>query len=349
MSARKLFVITCVVLVLLGLAVFKKTAEKAGEAAARKAEQSSLEVVTENIPEAFVSRMLIYKGFDETDRIDLRKDAGGAWSVEDHFGVRAQAQAVKGLLDRLSNLRGELRANSKGVFEDFQIQDSEALHIVVEAEGGKVILHLLVSFLKADWDTNFVRLYDSDKVVHVHSNIMFSLGLFGKEMKLDYKQFAFMGLAEFDSADVERMTIVGAGQMIVLKRAKPVDDASSAAWEMTPPPAEDEEVDTTKVEEMMRAVRGINGFEVVDPSLDIYGLNNPQIRILLNDSMGANPIQVEIGNYIEPEKAYYARALPSKSVFKVSDAYIQNIRRDGKFFLKPKEVKKEELPGPKPS
>jgi len=335
MTFKKLLVLICVVAVLLIFAFAKKTIRQKEIARQEAQEKLSVCVLTKDLAGSFIAKILVYKGSDENNKLSISKDKEGNWILERKFGIRAKKEKIDKLLKELGDLKGEIRAASGDLFGDFQIKDNQGVHIIFEADGGKVLKHLVVSFLVAGRDKNFVRLAAGQEVVLVAKNILEHFNLFDKESKLDETFLADLKLFSFTPKQIQKIEL-SAGESFVLKKSQP-EGASGPAWNFEPAKTLADEADTAKVDEFLRDVSGLYAKDVLDPGLNTYGFDQPALRIVLEDAQAKIAAEVELGSYLEKEKLHYVRVLPANFVYKVSDTYIQKINKGRQFFLKPQE------------
>ncbi|MCM8801144.1 MAG: DUF4340 domain-containing protein [Candidatus Omnitrophica bacterium] len=336
MGAKKLLIIIGVVSLLFVLALVKNIAQKKQLLLEERNKVEEF-ILIKDLPETFVSKIKIYKENDEDRKVILTKSPEGIWSVESNFGIKAKKETIEILLKNLKELKGQLRADSKDLFSDFQIEDDKAVHIVLESDSGGLLSHILVSFLKPEWDKNFVRLLDSEKIVLVNKDILSSLNLYNKDSNLDSNYFSDLRLFSFNLSDIQKVRIEMNSKTITLK--KDHAEAGSSVWRFDPKPPKAEEVDSNRVDEFLRNLLNIYAQKVMDPEGKDYDLEKPSLRIILKDAQDKELAQLVLGSYLEQDKSYYVKALPLNFIFKVSDFYINNLKKDRFHFLKPKETK----------
>jgi len=329
---KKLLILVVVVLVLFTLAFIKRSIQKIEVAKQEKGLINEFEL-TKDLADSFISKIVVYKGDDLNNKLVLSKNVEGIWVIENKFGVKVQKSMVDELLKELKNLKGEIRAESKDVFSDFQIEDAKAVHIVLESDAGKTLSHLLVSFLKPEWNNSFVRIYDSAKIVLVDKNILSFLNLYDKDAKLDSASLMDLKMFDFDTKQVVKIELNINKVSVVLKKG---ESENKAIWSIEPAQAKNEEVDSAMLDEFLQNISNMYAKEVCDPGLTIYGFEQPLLQIILEDAQGEKPVQLAVGSYIDSEKVYYVKVSPSNPVFKVPEVNIQKVKRDRGYFLKAK-------------
>ncbi len=284
-------------------------------------------------------KAIIYKGDDEKNKIVFNKNPAGEWILENKFGIKAKKELVAGLIKDLADLKGEVRAESKLVFGDFAIGDSEGAHIILEADAGKPLIHLVFALSRPNWGKNFVRLEGSEKIVLINEDILSSLGLYAKDAKLDDKNFADFKLFSFDSKAIQKIGVTLNKIPLVLVKKDSSDKNIPAVWSfngMRPK----EEIDAAKVDEFLTSISNMSAQDAVDPNLNIYGFNQALLSVVLEDSQAVKAAHMEVGAYLPAEKVYYVKILPQNQAFKVSESLIQNLKKDKTYFLTPKNTKK---------
>lgn len=337
MKFKKLLIILAIVLFLFVLVFVKKSAQdrETKKEDTRNELAAGYELIKE-IPDIFLSKIVIYKGSDKENKLILSKGKDDTWVVENKFGVKARKETIDGLLGELKDLKGEIRGDSKELFPDFQIEDDKAAHLVLEGSEGKVLKHLVISFLFPEWNKNFVRDAESPKVVLVDRNLLVKLNIFGKDDTLRPSAFADLKLPAFDPQGISGITLESQGKnKIALKKTKSEKDGN-VIWSFEPS-GKNEEPDPARIEGFLRNISNIYANDVVDPSLKTYGLESPLFRLDLADASGKRVMQIDVGSYIDSEKSYYMKTSSSGDVFKVQDAYIAGLKDGRSSFLKPKE------------
>jgi len=186
--------------------------------------------------------------------------------------VKAQKDKVNALLNNFDHLKGEVRAESKDVFADFQIEDSQALHIVVELTGGKVLTHLLVSFLRIDWNKNFVRLADAQKVSLVNKDFLMQFNLLNKDAVLDSSAFADYKLFIFEPKDIKVIELTGQAGSVNIKRINVSDNTNSNLWALDDVNIKPEDIDQSKVDTLLQNILSIYATDAFDLLKPVTGL-----------------------------------------------------------------------------
>ena len=344
MKFRKLLIIAGVVFCLLLLAIVKNVAGK--RQASIKAKEITAINLTKDLSEGFVSKIIVYKGSDEKNKMALRKDPAGKWVLENRFGLKARPEAIESLLKELTDVSGEIRADSKLVFEDFGISDASGVHVILKAANDKILNHIVLGLKRPAWNMNFVRLGAEEKVIAAQKDILSRLNLYDTNAKFDENYFADFKVLSLDINKVEGLEIKEANKQAVLLAKRSADKATPSAWNFEPP-VKGQEIDPSKIDGFLQNIANIYGQDALDPALKIYGFDRPSLEIKLFISQdNLQPIQLAVGSYLEPQKAFFLRILSQDTqsaqgvVFRVPESFIQNLKKDRSYFLKEKIAQK---------
>ncbi len=334
MKSKKLFIIISVLGLLLVLALIKNQAGKRQSRETQK--EPLLSSLTGQISPSFVSKIIIYKGNAPENRLTLAKDQSENWTIENKFGIKARKPAIDNIFKEFSGLEGESRSQSKAVYPDFEIEDNQSAHLILESGTGKELSHFVISFKRPSWDSNFIRMDDSEKVVLVNKNLLGYLNLYSKDTAIDnnfFNNFADYKIYSFKPEEIKRIELApGAKKPLILAK-----DKEKNTWQIE---GEKSEIDPAKADEFIRNILNIYASDILDPAGTDYGLNNPSLRITLishEEAWGAEiGAELEIGKLIEKEKSYYLKDPSSSQIFKIPEHQIKNLQKDKSFFIKAK-------------
>ena len=332
MKLRKLIVLIAIVSLLTALALIKNNVTKK-QLVQEEIAASQPFALTQDLPAGFIRKITIYRGDDEKNKIILLKDNTDNWRIENKFNVKARKENVENLLKDLSDLKGELRAESKSVFGDFYLEDAQGIHIILEAQDAKTLAHIIVSPDKPGWDSSFLRLKDSEKIILAPKDIPGRLNIYNKEAKLDNNYFADFKLLSFDPKKIEKIETARKGKNLFTLVKKKESDAKYN-WDFEPA-VKKVEIDSGKIDSFLQNASNIFAQDSLDPSLTDYGFGQDNFNLAL-ETDEKKTLAIEVGNYMEKEKAYYVKITPENQVFKVPEQAIQNIRKDKNYFLKEK-------------
>jgi hypothetical protein len=331
MISRKTLGILAVVLVAVGLLSLLT-----GRARYSTAEGGGFVDLLPDFDRAQVQTVKAWLGSAPDQPVELTR-AGDGWVVSSRWGWTAKEDLVKRLLDDLENLRGEKRASSAEVLDDFQADDSLGLHIVASGAGGGELLHLIAGKTSVRGG-GFLRRAGSEDVFLAQAPLRSSFGVFGDEPKApDAKRWIELRVQQADRQDVDRIVIHGEGGDIVLEKefemvaAEPEPAAADSAAadsastetagdepaEMVPNRAEwtwkpdgAGEFDKGKADNILSTLCSLYAFDVADPdSLTAYGLDSPSRSAEVHFESGES-VTVQFGNVTEDEKRVYFRIAP---------------------------------------
>lgn len=333
MSFKKLLVIIFVTIVLLGLVFVKKNIQtRQNKNIEQEAQQASQVTLIKDLPEGFIGKIVLYTGDAVDNKISIVKNSQGDWSLESKFNVKAKKETVDNLFKKLNGLKGEMRADSKDVLGDFKIDDNQALHIILSDSGDKQLNHILVSYLRAAWNKNFVRLANNNKIILSDVDLLSTLSIYDKDEKLDSNPFADFKIASISADTVEKITLnLKDKPTITLQKSQNIDK-TGFVWSFLPA-VNNEEVDAAKINEFIGHVNNAYAKDAVDPNLTTYGFDKPTLSVILTGVQDKEIINLTIGSYLESEKTYYVKVSPANFVFKVQDFYINNLKKEKNYFL----------------
>lgn len=334
MKAKKLFIIISILGLLLVLALVKDQAGKRQSIETQK--ETPLFSLTNQISPSFVSKIIIYKGNAPQHRLILAKDESENWVIENKFRVKARKPAIDNIFKEFSGLEGELRSQSKAVYPDFEIEDNQSAHLILESGAGKATNHFIISFKKPSWDSNFIRMDDSEKIFLINKNLLGYLNLYSKDTAIEnnlFNNFTDYKIYSFKPEEIAKIELTqGTKKPLIL-----VKDKEKNTWQIE---GEKMEIDTAKVDEFIRNAANIYASDILDPAGKDYGFDKPTLRItLINyEDAGTSEISadIEIGNFIEKEKAYHLKDPSSNQTFKIPEPQIKNLQKDRSFFVKAK-------------
>lgn len=332
MKLRKLLVLTGIVFVLLALVIIKNSFQKKQDVLERVEKRETV-LVNSNM-DVFASKVVIYKGDDEKNKIILSKQEDGQWVQENRFGLKVKKDTVDSILNILKDLKGELRADSKSAFDDFKLQDNQAVHLILFGADDKLLTHLLVSTKSLDYGQNFIRVFDSNKIMLLDWNILAALGFLDKMAKLDESYFADYKIFSFNVDSVKKIELMaGEKRLLALTKALPSDKIPASIWNFEPANKKSLPY-LAKVNEYLQNVVDFSALDILDANLNSYGFNRPTkiLKLSLIKDNKPEQIQIEVGYFIKDKQAYYVRVVPQNQVFIVSESFINNLNQDKSYF-----------------
>ena len=332
MKFKKLIVLFIILGALVVVAVVKKTAIKSRAIPFEKAEEATSLELTPKITPDFISKIIFYKGSEESNKIVFSKNTSNEWLVENKFGARAQKNFLEKLIKDLSQLKGELRADSKNVFSDFQIADNEGLHLILMNTAGKESVHVVVGLKMVGWSSSFVRVFGTQKVSLVEKNFLMSLGVFDPKAKLQVQPFLDLKVFSNDPAKADRFEIkLTSAASLALKK---ITTGTTPGWQFDPFDSR-AKIDQTKIDEFLRLIANLYAQDVMDPKGATYSFDKPTLTVVVNikEKEVSVSYQLEIGKFNPDQKSYFARLQPGNTVYVIPENVVMNLKKDKTFFL----------------
>lgn len=335
MKLKKLLALTAVLIVIL-IASFVKKANDEKDTVKQRQTQP-LAAITQDIATAFVTKIVITPaGADKASKLILSKDASGDWVIESRYNTKARKWAVDNLLGNMANLKGEPAGESKEVLNDFSILDDQGIHLELKGSGEKALAHVVVSPLRTRGTKNFVRSADSHKVVMTESDLLSNLGLYTKDAKIDYKTFAELRIARFDTAKVTGLELSPpkAERLVFTKKEDPKD--KKALWTYAAD-GQETELDAVQVNELLSGISNLYGKDSVDPAASSYGIDEktPWVVLRFKPEEKPEPLTFYLGSHADDKKSYFIKAMPDAIIYEVADSAVEPLLKKNKeSFLK---------------
>jgi hypothetical protein len=342
MKITKLLLLSVIVFVLFVAALAKNVIVHKKEKVREKAPEEMVEL-TDGLAESFVARMTIYLGADEKDKVVLAKDVSGQWVIDNLYGVKAKKEIVANIITSLASLKGEVRAQSKDIFRDFEIADDQGAHVILESGAGKVFKHLVIGLRRPHWGSCFARLQASLQVILAQGDPLTTLNIFNKDSKVDARYFMDLKLLSFADKDVNRIEIINQDRKtFVMTRSAPSAGNEAATWRFDAAGSTGN-IDASKINGFLRNLLELYAKEPLDPSLSTYGFDRPFLEIKLKvaeEGKQSQEVDILAGSLLVPQKSYYVKVSPSGTVFTVAQESIQNLNKNSAYFIVEKKAGK---------
>ncbi len=208
------------------------------------------------------------------------------WRVATAWNAPASPQRVDGLLQALSNLRGEFRSDSEAVLADFGFTDSTTVRITGYDASGAPAFTVEAGTKPKQGTGSFVRQPGSSQVYYAAADLLGAMGVYtaaGPQSRhfLDLQAF------KCDREGVDAITLRDGGRAVALTKtfeviqpapgdtahAAPYTDRASWEWQVEPR----RPVAKTKVDAVLAAVTSLRAQDVADPAAPaaLYGLEAP--------------------------------------------------------------------------
>ena len=251
------------------------------------------------------------------------------WVVKNKFDAPANDSKVKELKEKLENLKGDIRSSSEDVLADYEIDDENAVHLVLLDENGAEKKHLLLGKQGEDWRSMFLRLNGSNDVYMVGENLRSLFGLYSEKKgdEIDSKQWCDLKIMDIKKDDLKKVEIEAPHKSIVLElveKFKPVIDSATDVesstvekeWVLVEP--EIAEPKEAGIERILGAFSNLSVSDILDKGkFDTYGLDNPTAKCTIVTQYGEVD-NLLIGNSVPGGNgAYYAALDGNDFVYKM--------------------------------
>jgi hypothetical protein len=289
MKEKNLIVLFVILAVLIGLVFVKKTLEKDVPMT-----EEIIDIIAPSVSAEAVNEIVLMLGNgrndddaaadegggDEKEEEDKGQGTGGEeaqavvrlvregdrWKDITRYGVYANEKTISSALDKLDQLKGELRSNKADILEDFGIEEAQAFNIQLRRSDGQAV-HILVGMKKAGYQNNFVRLQGANAVYLVNEDLLATFGVRGEGdgQSLDTKQWADQRIAHMEVDHVVGVsisqTVDGRQEQVIKLRQATVDDQKK--WQSAIP--YDFTLDATKIKKIAENLNNIYARDVIAP------------------------------------------------------------------------------------
>ncbi len=333
MKFKKLVVLIVLMAVLAGLAVFKRLSLEKARKSDAGVLQSQVDL-DKGFSTGFVSKIDLYRGTSQDERIIFVKDSSGVWRLENRYRTRARKESVESLLKLVGSLRGELRSETDAVLEDFSLTDEKAIHLVFFDASGKELSHILLSPLRPRGTQNFVRKASSKEVIATDKDVLAELGIFSKDDKMSVKTYADLRVAGIESSKVIAFELTPPGQSTLVISKKDTK-ADPVIWTLEGDPSAT--IDTAKVNEFFSAVYNLYANESLDPAAHAKDFTDkaPWVRFQIGTAEKPETLEIWTGARSEEKKTMTLKTMPEALVYEVSLPRVEGLlNKDKNVFLK---------------
>ena len=260
----------------------------------------------------------LYQGEKKDEALQLRRQ-GDQWVAASYHNAPVKADKVSKLLDGVSSLEGDMRADKADVLNAFNLQDAQALHVLLYTDKpDEPQAHLLAG--KSSGRSEFVRRADENRVYSVDLNLRSEAGLYGDDTDKTPEAKPWLNLQLHDAPKdqvtkvelqlPERRLLLALNKPALNKpepekpaasdksedgEAKAAAPPAKATWELVEPKVE-YDLKQGVVEGLVSTLSTLRGDDVVasDKAAE-YGLDSPPYRAVLTlEEDGKDPRQVAI-------------------------------------------------------
>lgn len=279
MSAKRLLPLVVLLGILIGLAVWNN---RQPEAPPVSTALGLVRLLPADVTSATISAFDLYRGDQKQDAVRLRKHEGH-WVVRSHFDAPARAATLQAFLEQLGNLQGELRSEHAEILQDYQIDDAQALHLLVYTDNPETpVAHLLAG--KGSGRHGFMRRTNDNRVYAVDMNLRAQAGIAGDgdtNRSLLARPWAELNLIEVPQDTIQAVELQTPTLQLRLVRQAPMAAATSqdSVWTVEQPPG-GFAVQSEALNRLLSSWRTLKAENVAPPVTDIavYGLDSAPYR-----------------------------------------------------------------------
>jgi len=177
MKLKNLIILGVILAVLIGLSFIKKIAKNNVPA-----NEGLTNIISQPVQKEKVTQCVISLNGKKTKLVKK----GGIWTVENYHNAYADKEKVSQLLDKLSDLKGEMRSDAKELLADYSITDEQGISISLKQQDS-AIAEIVIGADSLGTNMNFIRRKGSNKVYAVEENFLPFLGFWGTAAKESFK------------------------------------------------------------------------------------------------------------------------------------------------------------------
>jgi hypothetical protein len=306
MSAKRLLPLGILLVVLVIAAVVLKRQP----APTRLAEETGFErLVPHSLRPDSIRGVDFSLGVKPEEVLRLRRQ-DGTWVAASYYNAPVQGDKMSKFLQAITALEGELRAEQSDLLKDFQLDDSQALHVRLYTEQPDTpALHLLAG--KGSGRNSFVRLANATRVYSVNVNIQSEAGLSGSapEQSLQAKPWLHLQIQDVPKEQITALEI-HTPQRSFHFAAQPGTTPPAAGEAAAPPPATPQwrlsapqvpfPVRQSGLDGLLSTLRTLRADDIADPShATDYGLETPEYRVVMTvqaANQEAQPVALLFGH-----------------------------------------------------
>jgi len=329
MKTKQILTLGVIFLVLI-FAVIMKEMKKPAELATQEYVPLEISFDRDNIEAIDISRVKDVATEEEYFVQIVKKE--GAWKVGTSYDARADENKIKAFLDEIANAKGELRAQSKDVFEDFGITDELSYRVVLLDSAGKDLLKLRIGTVKNRGRSIFVRREGEENVFMTDADIFGKVGIYGKPAEADLGTdfWVDLRLADYDTAKVISLETKTFDEGVETLRTNVVKENGQWKHVRDGLPFE---IDQAKIVQHLDSIKSWRAQKTLEPDTADLGFDTPAWQMKIGFEGGENII-LKAGNINEDAKAYYIYVSSEPVPFQLTHFYFENLSVDDSRFFK---------------
>ncbi len=228
-----------------------------------------------------------YRGENREGGVVMSK-RGTDWVLTNHHDAPANENKIRTLLGNLESMEGEFRSDDAGVLGDYQLEDANALHVVVKGESGADLHHFLVG--KSSGSGGFVRTDGSNEALLASHNLRSDFGMFGED-QTDPDRASWIDLVvfELDRNEAASLDLKSSEFALVMNKefpevqadstgAQALPDPSAYEWRVTVP--ESFQATKTQADAILNSLTNLRARDIAGRDMkEEYGLGDDADRV----------------------------------------------------------------------
>lgn len=301
-------------------------------------------ILPENFLISDVSKIDLYLGSKADQKVTLVKE-NNEWLIPTSFQAPGDKNAIEKFLDTLKNMLGEKRNAPKDFLSDFNLQDSEAVHIELTRNNTKDVSHILVG--KKDGNKAcFIRMHDSDNIYRIGQDLREAMGIWGNDKAPEHIQWLYKKIVKLNKDDLKQIKITYPQKSFTFSHEKREKETKDAEKE-TKDSNKDEYYWALKeggatlnfaiaeLESLIDTIIDLDGTDVLDPKKKAeFGLDKPNYSLEITLNNGTTKILYAV----KAEKEGYCYLNTNENLVYKLDNWTFNSRlfkKGSKYFVLP--------------
>ncbi len=254
--------------------------------------------------------------------------ADGDWYVDEERKREADARAVTGLFQALTNVReGEVVSHNPANHPRFQVDPFTGTHLKFVDATGKVLEDVMIGKMATDFSSSYVRKADSDDVLKVNVMLTHMVSRPGADAWRDRM------ICDYMPDTITALTLQSPDETIQLKKF------ADGTWQIVSPSAQT--ADTTAVSRYVSSFARLRAASFEDNEdeqpPEAFGLDPAQFSVQVSLQDYSSTPTLLIGNEREePKGQFYVKHLAKDQIFLISSPQLDTLRKSIDDFL-PKE------------
>jgi len=262
----------------------------------------------------------------------------GVWKVKSLWNAQADPVKVENLIQKLHSAQGELRGSGKKLFEDFGIQDTNALSVKFFGAGDTLLQDLRLGTKQAGENAYFIRKGTSEDVYLVEVNMaeLFGIDTALNEATLTSLFWTDLSLFNLDPEKVTKITLYllkGDGKTMItgLERQADPKDPLKSSWKFLRKDISSS-LDPDKILKFIVMMSSLRAEKIVDPGGKGYGLERPFWQLAVTEN--GKKTLLNAGSKDEKAGFFYVKHPEDATIFGLNVSFFDDLNVDDTHFLK---------------